>query len=98
LLGLNFKIIELDEKFIEFIESDGITLDDEDQYTSALSESDEYSDTGSDNTVMYFKPSEKFPELHKLIKSAIENLGGAVVPKLNWTVPKVYLFFVIIVD
>lgn len=91
LLGSNSKIIELDEKFIEFIESDGLTLDNESTYISTLSDSDEYSETESDNSVTYCKPSEKFPELHKIIKDAIEALGGAVVPKLNWTVPKVQL-------
>lgn len=90
LLGSNFKIIELDEKFIEFIESDGLTLESEDQYTSTLSGSDEYSEADSDNAITFCKPSEKFPELHELIKNAIEDLGGTVVPKLNWTVPKVY--------
>lgn len=93
LLGSNFKIIELDEKFIEFIESDGLTLEDEDQCTSTLSGSDEYYDSDSEYAVAFCKPSEKFPELHELIKNAIEDLGGAVVPKLNWTVPKVYLSF-----
>lgn len=90
LLGSKFKIIELDERFIEFIESEGLTLDDENQYTSTLSDSDETSETDSYNSAKYFKPSEKFPELHEILKSAIEILGGAVVPKLNWTVPKVF--------
>ena len=91
LLGSNFKIIDLDEKFIEFIESDGLVLEDEDRYISSLSGFDEYSEADSDNAVTYLKPSEKFPELHELIKSAIKDLGGTVVPKLNWTVPKVCL-------
>lgn len=90
LLGSTYKIIELDENFIEFIESDGLALDEDNPYTSALSSSDEFSDSDySDQPVSYSKPSEKFPKLNELIKCSIESLGGAVVPKLNWTVPKV---------
>lgn len=93
LIGSTYKIIELDEKFIEFIESDGLALDEDNPYTSALSSSDEFSESDdSDQPVSYFKPSEKFPKLNELIKSSIETLGGSVVPKLNWTVPKVNQF------
>lgn len=32
-----------------------------------------------------------FPELEAAMRSAIEELGGRVVPKLNWSCPKVGL-------
>ena len=30
-----------------------------------------------------------FPELEKAMDEAIEELGGAVCPKMNWSVPRV---------
>jgi hypothetical protein len=33
-------------------------------------------------------PSEQWPEIHEAIRSTIEELGGKVVPKLNWSAPK----------
>lgn len=89
LLCSKFETIELDEKFIEFIESDGLILEEENTYVSALSSCDELSESDSDHSVSYYVPSEKFPEVHENIKNAIKTLGGVVVPKINWTVPKV---------
>ncbi|PKS10057.1 hypothetical protein jhhlp_004682 [Lomentospora prolificans] len=33
-------------------------------------------------------PNRRFPDLHKSIADAIQELGGSVVPKLNWSSPK----------
>ena len=33
-------------------------------------------------------PNGRFPAIHAQIKEAIDKLGGAVVPKLNWSAPK----------
>jgi hypothetical protein len=33
-------------------------------------------------------PNQRFPDLHRQIKEKITELGGAVVPKLNWSTPK----------
>ena len=35
------------------------------------------------------EPAPSFPELTQQISSAIELLGGAVLPKLNWSSPRV---------
>ena len=35
------------------------------------------------------EPAPSFPELTQQISSAIESLGGAVIPKLNWSSPRV---------
>ena len=35
------------------------------------------------------EPVPSFPELTQQISSAIESLGGAVLPKLNWSSPRV---------
>lgn len=94
-LGLKFDIIELNNDFIEFLESDGLTLDEERPFISGFSSSDDYSSEEEECSefIHKFIPSDKFPELHNKIKSAIQDLGGVVVPKLNWTVPKVSNFY-----
>lgn len=92
ILGSKFEIIDLNNNFIDFLESDGMTLDDESQFTSGFSGSDEdYTDSDTDNSVsiQYLKPSEQFPEIHEKIRTAVNSMGGSVIPKLNWTVPKV---------
>lgn len=91
ILGSKFEIIELGSDFIDFLESDGLFLDDDKHILSSLSSSDEeYSDSDSETVgASYRKPSETFPVLNEKIKNAIFSLGGTVVPKLNWTVPKV---------
>lgn len=33
-------------------------------------------------------PSEEWPDIHTAVKSTIRELGGKVVPKLNWSAPK----------
>lgn len=60
--------------------------DDEEQLTT-LSDSDSDSDTDSppqDRT----NPTQRFPDLHSQIKMTIRELGGKVIPKLNWSTPK----------
>lgn len=94
ILGSKFEIIELGRDFIDFIESDGLFLDDDTHLVSALSSSDEEYSVSDSETVAesYQRPSEIFPVLNEKIKNAISSLGGTVVPKLNWTVPKVTYF------
>lgn len=93
ILGQRYEIIDLDISFIEFLESDGISLDEDRPFTSGFSSSDEdYPDNQSDSSAKYFKPSDIFPETHEKIKLSLQSLGGSVVPKLNWTVPKVKIY------
>uniref|UniRef100_A0A7N0U7U9 Cell division cycle protein 123 homolog n=1 Tax=Kalanchoe fedtschenkoi TaxID=63787 RepID=A0A7N0U7U9_KALFE len=42
---------------------------------------------GSEDEAEYVAPP-SFPELEQAIKKSIDALGGAVIPKLNWSVPK----------
>lgn len=93
-LGHKYDIIDLSSDFIDFIESDSLILDEESSFVSGFSSSEEYlSDNESNEIVQSLIPSKRFPELHNRIKSSILDLGGIVIPKLNWTVPKVQLFY-----
>ncbi|KAH7354133.1 D123-domain-containing protein [Plectosphaerella cucumerina] len=49
---------------------------------------DEESDSDSEPEPDSRPPNERFPEIHKEIQDRIRELGGAVVPKLNWSSPK----------
>lgn len=91
IMGMGYEIIDLDDKFVEYLESDGIYLE-ETQYTSQFSDiEDENYDTDDhdNNERSVQKPSDMFPETHSKIEAAMKRLGGCVVPKVNWTVPKV---------
>lgn len=90
--GCKYEIIEVEMNFIDFLERDGLFLDDSKPFISAFSDNDEeYSEGESEVNVSHLTPSECFPDLNEKIKNAISNLGGTVVPKFNWTVPKVIL-------
>lgn len=91
ILGSKFEIIDLEDSFLDFIESDGLFLNDDGvPLESGLSSSDEeYSDSDAEENASSRKPSELFPILNEKIQNSITSLGGIVVPKLNWTVPKV---------
>lgn len=91
LLGSEYEIVNLDNEFIKFIESDGIILDED--IISLRSSFDDFENDHFDfeleSESSKLKPSELFSDIDQKIKKAIKSLGGCVVPKLNWTVPKV---------
>ncbi|KAL9008602.1 MAG: hypothetical protein Q9173_006288, partial [Seirophora scorigena] len=93
------RLIPLDAPFLSYLRSDGIILPPEPNdneyfstdtdsgiFSSASSPIDSPSDTDSESS--YTDPSLYWPEIHTKIKSTIEELGGNVVPKLNWSAPK----------
>ncbi|OTA98857.1 hypothetical protein M426DRAFT_68974 [Hypoxylon sp. CI-4A] len=96
------RIIPLSPEFVEYIREDGIILADDDgaepeddEWESAPStfrplveEVDSDSDSDEEEEAPRLPPNQRFPELHQTIKDKIEELGGAVAPKLNWTAPK----------
>lgn len=84
--------------FIDFLLSDGVRLplgatklsscapnesQDEDVWSSS-SECDEQDDCDAASPPKQFS----FPELNSQIEEAIQQLGGSVIPKLNWSSPK----------
>lgn len=94
------RLISLTAPFLAYLRSDGIIVPPEEDdpnidfsstdtdsgifsstSTPTVSDSDSDSEPDSD-------PSTQWPELHQKIKSTITELGGNVVPKLNWSAPK----------
>ncbi|KAF5138667.1 Cell division cycle protein [Metarhizium anisopliae] len=100
---LKSRIIPLPQTFVAYLQEDGILLADEDvsvapadpEWHSSGANSDsrgkrdmDSSDDEDEDEVPRLPPNERFPETHKKIKETIEELGGAVAPKLNWSTPK----------
>ncbi|KAL8993188.1 MAG: hypothetical protein Q9169_006532 [Polycauliona sp. 2 TL-2023] len=98
------RLIPLTAPFLAYLRSDGIILppDQDDpnidfsstdtdsgifSSTSTPTASDSDSDSDSDSEPNP-DPSTQWPELHQKVKSTIAELGGNVVPKINWSAPK----------
>jgi len=85
------KVIKLPIEFIEYLKSDGIVLPDEEEirYSNDL---DGYSDTDDDDErwddEVTTPRAPMFPALKAQVEVTIEELGGSVFPKLNWSSPK----------
>lgn len=88
------RVIPLSLPFLKYLRSDGIVLPSDDHshdsspdvtdsvtLPDSVSPTPESSDEESD-------PSSAWKELHERIKATIAELGGSVVPKLNWSAPK----------
>lgn len=88
------RLVALTRPFIEYLRSDGIVLpSDNDQNTQDWSDTDSgvFSSTENPNEANDEEdvdPSATWPEVHESIKVTIAELGGKVVPKLNWSAPK----------
>ncbi|KAM3554809.1 hypothetical protein MY1884_005933 [Beauveria asiatica] len=95
------RIIPIPAEFSAYLQEDGIILaDDSDVLGEA--QDDEWQSSGAttphnaqhhveesdDDEILQLPPNERFPETHQKIKDTIEELGGAVAPKLNWSSPK----------
>lgn len=74
------RLIPLSPPFVDYLRADGILLPPE---TVRNDDDSGYSDNDDDDD-----PSDAWPEVHEKIKSTITELGGKVVPKLNWSAPK----------
>ena len=90
------RLIPLSTPFIEYLRSDGIVLPSEDSnHQSSLTDTDSgifsstSSDVGSDlGDEESEDPSLAWLDIHQRLKSIISELGGNVMPKLNWSAPK----------
>lgn len=99
---LKSRIIPLSPAFVSYLHEDGIILGDEDNAADGPEEEwhsvgstrpsrpqpDSSDDEDDEEEAARVPPNERFPEIHNLIKEKIAELGGAVVPKLNWSSPK----------
>lgn len=75
--------------FLQYLNEDGLMLPQDSRTVGKLEELS--SDSGSEFEDEGFSeedPTESFQELHERIRKEMEALGGAVVPKLNWSSPK----------
>jgi hypothetical protein len=97
-------ISNLPSNFQEYLESDGLrlpldattlsnfapneqihhTADDDDQSTSWDDDSHDDNGNGDANSMQQYS----FPDLNQQLSEAIASLGGAIMPKLNWSAPK----------
>ncbi|KAJ4150956.1 hypothetical protein LMH87_011682 [Akanthomyces muscarius] len=96
------RIIPLPAEFVAYLQEDGIILADDSDILGEAQD-DEWQSAGAttsnnalhqdaedsdDDTASQLPPNERFPDTHKKIRDTIEELGGAVAPKLNWSSPK----------
>ncbi|KAI6778809.1 Cell division cycle protein-like protein [Emericellopsis cladophorae] len=97
---LRSRIISLPPAVVSYLQEDGIILADDEAEQHPEEEWHSEGAKGSRVEEVYSSdeedepeidsrpPNERFPETHRLIKETIAELGGAVVPKLNWSSPK----------
>lgn len=86
------RVLDLSPEFVEYLNADGFVLP-----TAAMdrcandSDSSSWSESGDDGNApgrgVMQEPGVDLPEI-ELIRSEIEKLGGAVIPKLNWSSPR----------
>ena len=79
------RVIPLSPAFLSYLRADGILLPPEHKRSPNEPEDSGYDDEDDDNEQ---DPSEEWPEIHAQIQATIKELGGKVVPKLNWSAPK----------
>jgi hypothetical protein len=96
------RIISLPPHVVEYIHEDGIILADEDgaedddadvEWQSAAqalrpAQQQDEEESESEDESPIIPPNQRFPEFHQSLKDTIRELGGAVVPKLNWSAPR----------
>ena len=90
------RLVTLNDPFVEYLRSDGIVLPPEvEDLQTSLEDTDSgifsstSSDAGSDTDEGESEdPSLAWLDVHQRVKSVITELGGNVVPKLNWSAPK----------
>jgi hypothetical protein len=89
------RLVPLPGPFLEYLRADGIILppEDGDGDGATWSDSDSGIFSGADNEAdddgeADYNPSTEWRSTHEAIANVIEELGGTVAPKLNWSSPK----------
>ncbi|KAH0846233.1 hypothetical protein AYO21_02614 [Fonsecaea monophora] len=80
------RLIPLSQPFLDYLRADGIILPPE----RGPSDADSGFEDGfqNDDEDENEDPSEQWADIHSKIRSTISELGGKVMPKLNWSAPK----------
>ena len=78
------RLIPLSASFLSYLRADGIILPPED--IPSITGSD--TDSGDEEEDEATDPSQAWLDVHQKIKSNLFELGGSVMPKLNWSAPK----------
>lgn len=78
------RLIPLSASFLSYLRADGIILPLEDDLSDDNSDIEDEDEEEVEST----DPSEAWLDVHQKIKSTISELGGSVMPKLNWSAPK----------
>lgn len=90
------RLVPLSAPFIEYLRSDGIVLPSEDSGhepslvdtdSGVFSSTSSYADSSTEDDEPV-EPSLAWLDIHQRLKSVITELGGNIVPKLNWSAPK----------
>ncbi|KAH6642574.1 cell division cycle protein-like protein [Boeremia exigua] len=86
------RLVPLPSAFIDYLKSDGIVLPPEEADNATWSDDDSGIFSGADNNdggeEEDADPSTHWRDTHEAIETTIEELGGKVAPKLNWSAPK----------
>ena len=88
------RLIPLSKPFLDYLRADGIVLpsDEDDNNQPEWSDTDSGMFSASDNQNQSDDENEDvaagWRNIHNAIKTTIAELGGKVVPKLNWSAPK----------
>ncbi|KAF2031661.1 D123-domain-containing protein [Setomelanomma holmii] len=86
------RLIPLPPAFLDYLRSDGIILPPEETDNATWSDNDSGIFSGADNNEddeeEATDPSINWRDTHEAIERTIEELGGKVAPKLNWSAPK----------
>ncbi|EOA88459.1 uncharacterized protein SETTUDRAFT_160342 [Exserohilum turcica Et28A] len=86
------RLVPLPPAFLEYLRADGIVLPPEENDNPSWSDNDSGIFSGADNNddeaEESVDPSAEWRDTHEAIERTIEELGGKVAPKLNWSAPK----------
>lgn len=86
------RLVPLPSAFVDYLKSDGIVLPPEENDNGTWSDDDSGIFSGADNNdggeQEEADPSLHWRDTHDAIERTIEELGGKVAPKLNWSAPK----------
>jgi len=87
---LRSRIIPLTPAFLEYLREDGLWLPDDEPYEETPWSEQNSNKPEDPEWESETKPNDasRFQEVHEKINDTIKELGGSVVPKLNWSTPK----------